>query len=113
MAAMAVAVTVAVSRVICIEAQAAQTFSSFKARKSRSLMSGFFIGEIQSVGLDANALELASGNAFFPLGWAGDVGAGAARVYGYGHGHIDHIELVNGFHAEVGKAHHFGVFDRL
>jgi len=36
------------------------------------------------------------------------VGAGAAGIHRHGDGHIDHVKFVNGFHAEVGKPHHFG-----
>ena len=39
------------------------------------------------------------------------MGAGAARVYRHGDGHVDHIKLVNGFHAQIGKAHHACVLD--
>ena len=39
------------------------------------------------------------------------MGAGAPRVHRHRHGHVDHVELVNRFHAHVGKAQHLGVFD--
>ena len=44
------------------------------------------------------------GYALLPLGGAGGVDAGAARVDSDGHRHIDDIEFVDRFHAQVGKA---------
>ena len=38
-----------------------------------------------------------------PFGGAGLVDAGALAVDGYGDGHVDDFELVDGFHAEVGE----------
>jgi hypothetical protein len=43
------------------------------------------------------------GYAGLPFGGAGGVGVGAAAVYGYGDGHVDYVELVDGFDAEVGE----------
>jgi len=36
------------------------------------------------------------------------VDAGALAVDGYGDGHVDYVELVDGFHAEVGEGEDFG-----
>jgi hypothetical protein len=40
------------------------------------------------------------------------VDAGALAVDGYGDGHVDDFELVDGFHAEVGEGEDAGVADR-
>jgi hypothetical protein len=36
------------------------------------------------------------------------VDAGAERIDGYGDGHVDDLELVNGLHAEVGEGEDAG-----
>ncbi len=40
-------------------------------------------------------------DACLPLGGAGVVDAGAFAVDGYGDRHVDHLELVDGLHAEI------------
>jgi hypothetical protein len=54
-------------------------------------------------------------DAGLPLGGAGGVDAGAERVDGDGDGdgHVDDIELVDGFHAEVGEGEDAGGVDGL
>ena len=39
--------------------------------------------------------------------------AGALGIDGYGDGHVDYFELVDGFHAEVGEGEDFGALDGL
>jgi hypothetical protein len=51
------------------------------------------------------------GDAGLPFGGAGLVDAGAFAVDGYGDGHVDDFELVDGFHAEVGKGQDFAALD--
>ena len=51
------------------------------------------------------------GDARLPFGGAGGVDAGAERVDG--DGHVDDIELVDGFHAEVGEGEDAGGLDGL
>ena len=53
------------------------------------------------------------GYAGLPLGGAGGVDAGAEGVDGDGDGHVDDIELVDGFHAEVGEGEDAGGVDGL
>ena len=53
----------------------------------------------------------AVGDAGFPFGGSGDVDAGAQGVDGYGYGHVDDVELVDGFHAEVFESDDAGVLD--
>jgi len=53
------------------------------------------------------------GDAGLPLGGAGGVDAGAERVDGDGDGHVDDIELVDGFHAQVGEGEDAGGLDGL
>jgi len=53
------------------------------------------------------------GDAGLPLGGAGGVDAGAERIDGDGDGHVDDIELVDGFHAEVGEGEDAGGVDGL
>ena len=36
---------------------------------------------------------------------------GALAVDGYGDGHVDYVELVDGFHAEVGEGEDAGALD--
>ena len=43
-----------------------------------------------------------------PFGGAGGVDAGALAVDGDGDGHVDYVELVDGFHAEVGEGEDLG-----
>ena len=49
---------------------------------------------LPSGGGNADAFELARGNAFLPFGRAGDVGTGAASVHGHGDGHVHHIKAL-------------------
>ena len=53
------------------------------------------------------------GYAGLPLGGAGGVDAGAERIDGDGDGHVDDIELVDGFHAQVGEGEDAGGLDGL
>jgi len=46
------------------------------------------------------------GDAGLPLGGAGGVDAGVERVDGDGDGHVDDIELVDGFRPALGLADH-------
>ncbi|MEN9983815.1 MAG: hypothetical protein RI918_1784, partial [Pseudomonadota bacterium] len=52
---------------------------------------------------NGDAFEFTCRNPLFPLGWAGDVGAGAARIDGYRHRHVHHVKLIDRFHAQVCK----------
>ena len=51
------------------------------------------------------------GDAGLPFGGAGGVDAGAVGGDGYGDGHVDDFELVDGFHAEVGEGEDAGALD--
>ena len=52
-----------------------------------------------------------SGDAGLPFGGAGVVDAGAFAVDGYGDGHVFDVELVDGFHAEVGEGEDLAALD--
>ena len=69
------------------------------------------MGWIQSGTGDWNAFELTGCDAFFPQRRAGDVRTGAACIDGHGDWHVNHVEFVNGFHAQIGKTHHFCVLN--
>src|SRR5258708_31576251 len=54
-----------------------------------------------------------AGDAAGPLLRAGVVDAGACAVDGYGDGHVLDLELVDGFHAEVGEGEDARALDGL
>ncbi len=53
------------------------------------------------------------GNAGGPFSGAGGVDAGAEGVDGDGYGHVLHLKLIDGFHAEVGEGEDAGGVDGL
>lgn len=48
-----------------------------------------------------------------PFCRTGVVHAGSCSIHRHGDGHIDHVEFVDGFHAQIGKARHLGGFDGI
>ena len=65
------------SRVICIDLTSHD--EQWMTHKKTGLCQErrFFLMQLVSTGVDANPFDFARGNALFPLGRAGDVGAGA------------------------------------